>query len=301
MLNKILFVILLGAIAGLSPVSAQTTPTASGKIRGQILAARVEGHVDAVSKADGSTRVLHDGDSVTDQTQIVTAKGASVILVFSNGATVNVAGDSSLDINEFEQDPFAAEKIADMTQEPGTSITKLNLTKGELVGKVVHLNVDRGSEFTVQTPVGAAGIRGTVFRIIFRNAYVGTPPTLQTLFSLQTQSGRVLFTGTSAIPLSIPAGKQVTAYFNYTPPTSTSPAIATPVAPTLGNLQGFVLGDINIQDSAQIEAATQVIVATTSPTIFTPAAPPSDEFKGNGTNNTNNLPSQPTIPLIPQP
>ena len=55
-----------------------------------------------------------------------------------------------------------------MKQEPGTSVTKLNLTRGELVGRVVHLNVDKGSEFTVRTPVGAAGIRGTIFRIIFR-------------------------------------------------------------------------------------------------------------------------------------
>ena len=106
---------------------------------------------------------------------MTTAPGAIAILVFSNGATVNVAEDSTLDIvDQFEQDPFAQDlKISDMKHEEGTSTTKLSLARGELVGKVVHLNVDKGSEFTVQTPVGAAGIRGTTFRIVFKPAKNG--------------------------------------------------------------------------------------------------------------------------------
>ena len=76
-------------------------PDGSCQGKGQDLAARVQGHVDAVLKADGSTRVLHDGDAVTDGTKIVTGAGSSVILVFSNGATVNVADDSTLNIDEF--------------------------------------------------------------------------------------------------------------------------------------------------------------------------------------------------------
>ena len=82
-----------------------------------------------------------------------------------------------------------------MKQEPGTSTTKLNLSKGELVGKVVHLNVDKGSEFTVQTPVGAAGIRGTTFRIIFRPG-----PDGKAFFSVTTADGRVVFTGITSRP-----------------------------------------------------------------------------------------------------
>ena len=118
MLKKILLVITLGVFAALGSVRADTTPTTAGRVKGRIAAASVEGVVNAISKADGSTRRLHSGDMVSDQTQIVTAPNAKVILVFSNGATVDVAGDSTLDIEQFEQDPFAADiKFSDMKVE----------------------------------------------------------------------------------------------------------------------------------------------------------------------------------------
>src|ERR1700691_2798608 len=101
MLNKILSVIVLGLVVGLSPANAQPAPSAPARVKGQIQAARVLGHVEAISKVDGVTRVLHDGDKVSEQTTIRTLPGASIILVFSNGATVNVGADSSLDIDQF--------------------------------------------------------------------------------------------------------------------------------------------------------------------------------------------------------
>src|ERR1035438_3431720 len=121
---------------GFTSVGAQPAAAAQARVKGRIMVARVQGHVDAISKVGGQVRVLRDGDMVSEQTQIVTAPGASVILAFSNGATVNVAADSQLDIEQFDQDPFASDlKLSDLKQEPSTSITRLNLTKGELVGK----------------------------------------------------------------------------------------------------------------------------------------------------------------------
>jgi hypothetical protein len=102
MLNKILCVILLGFFAGLSPAEAQPDSAAPAKVKGRIIAARVQGSVSAISKVDGQTRVLHDGDQLSDQTQIVTAAGAEIVLVFSNGAEVDVAADSTLDVEKFE-------------------------------------------------------------------------------------------------------------------------------------------------------------------------------------------------------
>ena len=214
MLNKILCFILLGVFAGLAPAGAQTAPAAPVRVKGKIIAARVQGHVEAIVAGGAAPRVLHDGDNLTDQTQVVTSPGANVILVFSNGATVNVSEDSTLDIEKFEQDPFGADlNMGDLKKEPGTSTTKLNLAKGELVGKVVHLNVDQGSEFSVQTPVGAAGIRGTTFRIVFRPAKNG-----KAFFVVTTAEGVVVFKGITSNQVSIPAGKTVVATFDYTPP-----------------------------------------------------------------------------------
>jgi hypothetical protein len=301
MLNKILCVIILGTIVGLAPVGAQTAPAAPARIKGKIVAARVEGHVTAVSKVDGATRVLHDGDYVTDQTEIVTAVGANVILSFSNGATVNVAADSTLDIDDFEQDPFAAEKVSDMTQEPGTSITKLNLTKGELVGKVVHLNVDRGSEFTVQTPVGAAGIRGTTFRIVFRPAPGG-----KAFFVVTTADGTVVFRGVTSAPVDIPAGKQVVATFNYTP-ASTSGGVTTPATASTPLI--LTTTDVSATESAAIQVASQAIVTAVVNQTFAPSGAGGGGGNGgggnggggNGGNNTppppDNTPPNPANPL----
>jgi hypothetical protein len=248
MLNKILSVVILGIFVGLGSVDAQPAAPAPVKVKGKIVAARVEGHVDAISKADGKTRVLKSGDALSDGMRIVTAPESSVILVFSNGASVDVAGDSSLDIDEFMQDPFAAdEKVAEMKEEPGTSTTRLSLTKGELVGKVVHLNVDRGSEFTVQTPVGAAGIRGTTFRIVFRPG-----PDCTASFSVMTAEGRVVFNGTSG-PLDIPLGRKIVAKFDVNSGVATHP---------------IVLADITPKEAAEIQEIAQKILEALLGTSF---------------------------------
>jgi hypothetical protein len=224
MLNKILCVILLGCFAGLAPVEAQTAPTAPAKVKGHIVAARIQGHVEVKSKELGDVTILKEGQTIQDGTVVTTAPGAFAILVFSNGATVNVAEDSTLDIDEFVQDPFAGElKVSDMKHEEGISTTKLNLEKGELVGKVVHLNVDQGSEFSVQTPVGAAGIRGTTFKVTFRPGKDG-----KVFFSVTTAEGVVVFRGITS-SVSLPAGKQVVATFDYTPPAAGTPTSSTPL------------------------------------------------------------------------
>jgi FecR protein len=265
MLNKILCIIMLGSIVGLASVNAQT-PAAPAKVRGRIIAARITGHVTAISKVDGTSRVLKDQDQIQDQMTVVTSPGAEAILVFSNGATVNIAGDSKLDIDEFMQDPFASDqKLSDMTNEPGTSITKLDLTKGELVGKVVHLNVDKGSEFTVQTPVGAAGIRGTTFRIVFRPD-PNNPG--KAFFSVVTSEGQVVLRGVTSTPVNIPAGKQVVvAEFSFTPPSSTG---GSGTGGTGGGTGGggsttpvtIVTTDITAANAALIQTAAQSIVTT---------------------------------------
>jgi hypothetical protein len=247
--------------------------------------ARVEGHVDAISNASGQSRVLHDGDLLSDGTTIVTAVGANVILVFSNGATLNVAADSTLNIDEFIQDPFADNiKISDLKAEPGTSTTKLNLTKGELVGKVVHLNVDRGSEFTVQTPVGAAGVRGTVFKIIFRPGPNGT-----TIFTVLTSEGRVVLRGVSPTPVDIPAGSKVVVSFDIN--------------------NGVVSGPVSVSGAtgselAQVQVATQAIVTADATTVISNSGGGTSGggTNGGGTNGgTNGQPPSQPAPAPPQP
>ena len=262
MLNKFLLVIMLGLFMGLAPSWAQNTPATPARIKGHIIAAKVVGHVEALSKVDGTSRVLKDNDQLTDKMQIITSPWASVVLAFSNGASVNLSAGSTLDIEEFEQDPFGEDiKFSNLKPEQGTSVTKLNLTRGQLVGKVVHLNVDKGSEFTVQTPVGAAGIRGTTFMITF------TPgPNNTAFFSVTTADGTVVFSSPNAIPVSVPTGKSVVATFTYTPPvaaTATSPAIPATITPVT-----LVTQDAPAAVVQQVMAISQAIVVTTEAVVI---------------------------------
>jgi hypothetical protein len=301
MLNKFLCVIMLGAIVGLSSAGAQSAaaaaPTAPSRVRGRIIVAKVDGHVTVLTKATGVSVAAKSGDTILDGTQVVTAPGAEAILVFSNGASVDVAADSTLDIDEFQQDPFATEqKVSEMTQEPTTSVTKLSLTKGELVGKVVHLNIDRGSEFTVQTPVGAAGIRGTTFEIVFRPD-PNNPG--HALFTVYTVEGNVTVeVGHGSAPVSVPAGKQVAATFNYTPPSSTGTGAGAGTGTGTGTVSPItvVTSDTSASDTAAIQNTTLSIV-TANQGVFI-AASNASTAAGTPATATPNPPSN-TPPATP--
>ena len=169
---------------------------------GQIIAAKVEGKVTQ-TLPDQSIAVLHNGDTVSTGGIVITAADASVVLVFSNGATVELGGDSQLSVDQFLQDPFdmSPTKVSQLTKEPSVSHMKLNLTKGELVAHVAHLRIDEGSECIVQTPVGAAGIRGTTFQ---EQYHVMPDGTVQ--FALTVTEGAVNFTLSDGRVVSVTAG-----------------------------------------------------------------------------------------------
>ena len=166
----------MAALLLLAPglLSAQTAPApvTVSKVVGRIIAVKVVGYVTVTDVRDPMhPRKLVENGEISEGQIINTGDDARVLLVFSNGATVNLAARSTLSIDEFLQDPFAQPvKVSELIDEPTTSITKLNLIRGELMSNVKHLRREKGSSFTVQTPVGAAGIRGTTFQILYRPA-----------------------------------------------------------------------------------------------------------------------------------
>jgi len=271
------------ALCGLAVLLAAAAQAQDTKVEGRIVAARVKGTVTAVNTKDNSKRELHDNDAITQSYVVTTAQNSSVILVFSNGATINLAQDSTLSIEQYLQDPFSTSfSMATATEEPSTSVTKLTLARGELVGNVKHLHKDgpNGSSFTVNTPVGAAGIRGTTFRIVFRPDSSG-----KAFFTLSTAEGEVILTGTAAQNTNVPTGQEVvvTVEVNVNPDgtiTVTSPP-------------AFVTQDIPPAAQASIAAAAQDIVTANSDLLFTSA-----------TSSTTTPPAKPpaaTPPEVQQP
>ncbi len=199
-MNVRLFALMAIAVVGLcASAFGQGAPTPVGQIR----AVRIVGDVKVTHGASQTTAALRDNDSLTQGDIIVTAKASSVVLVFSNGSTINLGQDSRMAIDEFLQDPFSQDiKVSELNAEPSKSQTKLALTYGELVGNVKKLHGD--SSFLVQTPVGAAGIRGTTFRLVYRPSGTG-----QAFFTLSTASGEVIFQGTTGSPVPVPANQEV--------------------------------------------------------------------------------------------
>jgi hypothetical protein len=139
------------------------------KSNGKVVAATVAGDVEAVGPGSTETVSLKARDVIGEKHTVKVGTASATTLVFSNGATISLQQKSKLVISEFLQDPFSTPYVMEMeTAEPTVSTTKLNLVEGEMVCKVKKLSTDEGSSFTVDTPVGAAGIRGTIFAITFQ-------------------------------------------------------------------------------------------------------------------------------------
>jgi hypothetical protein len=250
-----LFALVATAAIGAEPPAAPANapaPAAAAMPPGQIKAVKLVGSVSYT--LNGQTVELHEGDAVPQSATVLTQGKSSVILVFSNGATTQLGEDSSLSIDEFLQDPFTAQiAVASLTAEPTVSHTRLHLTKGELLGNVKHLNHDKGSTFTIETPVGAAGIRGTTFRIVFRPSGTGQA---FAIFSLSTLEGNVAFNNPSSP--SQPTNPQGTK-------PNQGQTRGGPVAVTTGQeVVVTVSVDVN-PTTGQVTVTAPVQVATTTP------------------------------------
>ncbi|MBL9214342.1 MAG: FecR domain-containing protein [Opitutaceae bacterium] len=219
---------------------------------GRIKAAKVENDVYKVS-ADGSRVKLQDGAELTQSDSVTTGAGASVVLVFENGSSVKLGAESSLKVEEFLIDPLEADyNPASAKNEPTKSKTALNLSYGEMVGDVKKLNT--ASSYSIKTPVGAAGIRGTIYRIVFRPASDG-----KAFFTISTAEGLVVMEGVTSQDIPVAEGKEVVVEIDV-PDTPGAP-VAEPVV---------ITRDISPEVKAAIQVATTVIVESLQQTTFTP-------------------------------
>ena len=155
---------------------------------GLVLVAEVKGAVTMT--VAGTTTELSLDDRVPQTATINTGPNSAAMLVFSNGATVRLGAETELVLQEFLQDPFAETiKLLEMVEEPSRSRSALALNRGELVGNVKKLKLDKGSSLTVATPAGVADTGCGTFRIVFRPTGTG-----QFVFTLDAVGCDVGFT-----------------------------------------------------------------------------------------------------------
>lgn len=135
-----------------------------------------------VAKVTGKATVTHGGQTepvtvdlrIDNGAVVTTAADATVVLVFSNGASVQLEGDTVLGVDEFRQDPFTSTfKVSTITAEPSASRTRLRLERGALTADIKRLRVDLGSTFEVATPVGV--VKSKESPHLFRAKLLPTP------------------------------------------------------------------------------------------------------------------------------
>ncbi|HEY9155406.1 MAG TPA: FecR family protein, partial [Opitutaceae bacterium] len=256
------------SMASFSFVRAQDAApaaAASNAVHGSIKIARISGDVFAIDHATGLKTKLSLNSLVADGQTVETEADASVVLAFSNGAVVNVKENSQLSVDEFLQNPFsAAFRMRDAMHEPSVSTTRLDLLRGEIVSQVKKLNRDAGSSFTVETPVGAAGIRGTAFLISFHSEGGSAH------FVLSMAEGLIRFLPLHGHPVEVPAGKEVnaSASLDGSGKVSGSPEVSTPetISPSSQAILQQSVADV-------LGAAMNVEFSATSRTSTTGGAP----------------------------
>lgn len=182
---------------------------------GSIKVARVVGEAWKVSKEDGLRVELRYNTTLSQGEIITTGPNSSVLLGLSNGATVLVRADTVLEVEQLSQQPFARGfRINEKLEEPTTSKTRLNLRRGEIMSDVKKLNKEAGSDFTIKTPVGAAGIRGTKFLISF------LPSGNRAFYRLAMAEGLIRQSFDSPTrPVDVGINQQVTFGVDYNPVT----------------------------------------------------------------------------------
>ncbi len=237
---------------------------------GAIKAVRLSGLVSKISANTPAPVPLTEGSALIETDTITTGADSSVVLVFANGASIKLSANSRLAIEEFKMDPLADDiAVANLEREPKVSKTRLNLAYGDMVGNVKKLNKDGGSEFNIKTPVGAAGIRGTTFRIVMRFEASG-----QVTFTLSTSEGTVAFTGTvqvagtatttqdrTAQEVAVADGQEVTAVATVNPATNQITSIQVSSTQTISPAAS----------EAITAAVTQAIQQAQQSTTFTPS------------------------------
>lgn len=233
--------------------------------------AKVVGDVSVTDVASTLKTRVAANSLVVDGQVVETGPNSSVVLVFSNGAVVNVKADSRLEVNQFLQNPFGDNfRVRDAVHEPSVSTTRLFLRKGEVVSQVKKLNREAGSSFTVATPVGAAGIRGTAFSL----SYV--PVRSFARFSLAMAEGLIQFLPLRGPSVNVGAGKELSFVVEIDPATSAPRSIPDMPAPA----------DVSADDQVGLQQSLGDALGAAITVEFsgTPGAPTSQA--GNGSSGT---------------
>ena len=137
----------------------------SNMVAGNIRAVKVDGTAWQIIDGSGQRERLGEGDFLRQGNTVETASDGRVVLLFENGSTIQLQPKTKFSVEAFMVDPFDAEKtdFRRITAEPTRSVTKIGVKEGVITAKIPKLQ--RSSTYDIGTPLGTAGIRGTVVTV----------------------------------------------------------------------------------------------------------------------------------------
>jgi hypothetical protein len=112
------------------------------------------------------TTALSKGIVFQEGYKVETSAESTAELILSNGSTLIVNPDTSLEVRTFKQVPselIIEGQYQKLDKEPSPSVTEILVHHGKVIGEVRKLNPQ--SSYTIKTPAGVARIRGTIYTV----------------------------------------------------------------------------------------------------------------------------------------
>lgn len=147
--------------------------------------------------------------------RVETMKESTTELLLSNGATLILEPNTSLEVRTFRQvgsDLIKAGEYRMLTKEPSPSVTEIVIKRGKITGEVRKLNPQ--STFSIKTPVGVARIRGTIYTVEYAQNNAKAVGNINV--SCVRGSVEVAINGSNTGPTPVAAGKQMAAQASVT-------------------------------------------------------------------------------------
>lgn len=342
------------AIFGLPPAVAQEGEpdqaeegSNSDRKPGITVIVEATGAVEMIESPGQPARAIQKGERVPEGAVLVTGADGKVDLALSNGAFMQIQENSRFGVGRFQQEgyefvfsnseavrqrdleEFGADEAVlttldaseeawnKMAQEPTTSETRFELEYGTLIGESKKLRP--GSRMDILTPIGVAGIRGTIWRLTLQR--IGGPGSNQFRGTLDVGRGLVTFTnpdGSRAVDIASGFTLRVEAAFEGPGQVNFSVLETGRMTPERAAVLQQVIQSVQtIQTSFQAVQGTPAdlgIVIDSGPAtgeaagdtapgfqVDPPSTLPGGQSPGGGTGNIVHVPPQPTPTPEPTP
>ena len=181
----------------------------SPKIKPSVILASIEGEAHSLSLNEEFKVTLDQssiGKKISEKTILVTGKDGKAQLLFSNGALITIKPGSRFYLRKYDQKIVSSENVPEpskIEEEPSQSNLLAHLDFGELIVKAPKLK--KGSTMTLTSPLGTAGVRGTMFQMMA----VRNPVTGDISGGINLISGDIEFSGIDGNEVSLVSGQSI--------------------------------------------------------------------------------------------